>query len=210
MTTYPVAAKILRRIRSSRGSVWSPKDLLDLGTRAAVDQALKRLSSSGALRKVARGLYDYPQTGTLVGKRAPKLDQVARAAARSRGARISPTGAVAANALGLSGQVPARAEYITDGPSRDIEVGGRHVKLKRVSPKRLATTAQAGAVVEALKYLGRQRVENMRATEIRKVADSLNVADRRELKRVMHIAPDWMRSTLDAILSHNTVERKSK
>jgi len=159
---------------------------------------------------VARGLYDYPQTGTLVGKRAPKLDQVARAAARSRGARISPTGAVAANALGLSAQVPARAEYITDGPSRDIEVGGRHVKLKRVSSKRLATTAQAGAVVEALKYLGRRRVENMRATEIRKVADSLNVADKRELKRVMYIAPDWMRSTLDAILSHNTVERKSK
>ena len=121
-----------------------------------------------------------------------------------------PTGAVAANALGLSAQVPARAEYITDGPSRDIEVAGRHVTLKRVSPKRLATTPQAGAVVEALKYLGRQRVENMRATEIRKVASSLNVADRRELKRVMHIAPDWMRPTLNAILSSDIVDRQSK
>ena len=175
-----------------------------------MDQALRRLSSAGAIRKVARGLYDFPQKGALVGLRAPKLDQVARAAARARGARVSPTGAVAANALGLSGQVPARAEYITDGPSRDIEVAGRHVKLKRVSPKRLAATPQAGAVVEALKYLGRQRVESLQDFEVRKLAASLANADAKALKKILHIAPDWMRPTLNAILSVNTVERKSK
>src|SRR5690606_17632590 len=133
--------------------VWSPKDFLDLGSRASVDQALRRLSHGGKIRRIARGLYHYPISSPLVGKRAPTVQAVAKAAARARGAAIRPTGAVAANALGLSGQVPARAEYLTDGPDREISVGSRHIKLRRVASSRLKIAPGAGMVIEALRYL---------------------------------------------------------
>ena len=104
-----VSTKILRRMMGSKGSVWTAKDLMDLGTRASIDQALRRLSLQGTIRKVARGLYDYPQSSSLIGRRSPTVHAVAKAAARARGAQLRPSGAVAASALGLSTQVPERA-----------------------------------------------------------------------------------------------------
>ncbi len=200
MPYQKVATQVFRRMNSSRGSVWSAKDFADLGTRAAVDQALRRLSLSGRIRKVARGLYDYPQASPLVGTRAPRADAVAKGAARARGAKVRPTGAVAANALGLSSQVPARADYITDGPARTLDLAGRRVTLKRVAPKRLALPAGAGALVEALRYLGKDAVRKLGAMDIQRVAKSLNASDARALRNAMHHAPDWMKSTIDGVI----------
>ena len=191
---------ILTKIQSSRGSAWSPKDFTGLGTRAAIDQALRRLTQSGKIRKVARGLYDYPQSSPLTGKRSPRAETVAIAAARARGATVRPTGAVAANALGLSTQVPARAEYITDGPARIIDLGDRQVRLTHVSPKRLALPDGAGALVEALRYLGKDTARALRDVDIERVVTSLTVADARALRKAIHHAPDWMRSTIDRVI----------
>jgi hypothetical protein len=54
---------------------------------------------------------------------SPDVDQVARAIARKFGWRIQPSGAIAANLLGLSTQVPARAAYLSDGPDRSYKIG---------------------------------------------------------------------------------------
>lgn len=199
--TQTTVKHILTKVRASRGSVWSPKDFTDLGTRAAVDQALRRLTAAGIIRRVARGLYDYPQSSPLVGKRAPRADAVAKGAARARGAKVRPTGAVAANALGLSTQVPARAEYITDGPSRTIDLAGRKVTLKHVSPRRLALPDGAGALVEALRYLGKDAARALTDTEIRRVVALLSDTDARALRNAIHHAPDWMRPMIDAVIA---------
>ncbi len=201
MSSQTIVRFILTRMEASRGSVWSPKDFLDLGHRAAVDQALRRLTLTGRIRRVARGLYDYPQKGRLVGLRAPGTEATARAAARARGASLRPTGAVAANALGLSAQVPAVAEYITDGPAREIDIGGRLIRLKRVSPNRLALPDGAGALVEALRYLGKSSVRRLSDDELARVATILTKADASTLKKAMHRTPDWMRPTIDTVLS---------
>jgi hypothetical protein len=199
MKGQTVAENILNRMRGSKGSVWTAKDLMDLGTRAAVDQALRRLALGGRIRKVARGLYDYPQSSPLVGTRAPRVHAVARAAARARGAQVRPTGAAAANALGLSSQVPARADFITDGPAKHIQIGKQHVRLKKVPRSRLALPAGAGALVEALRYLGRDAVANLSDGDIRRVSNALSDADCRALRNAMHYAPDWMAPTINDI-----------
>ena len=54
------AAIIDRMATSDAGSVWTPQDFLDLGPREALDQALHRLTRSGDIRRIARGLYDRP------------------------------------------------------------------------------------------------------------------------------------------------------
>ena len=148
--------QILRRVRAhGRGSVFTPADFLDLGSRAAVDQALSRLTKDGRLRRLARGLYDYPQVHSQLGPLAPTPDAVAKAFARETGSSLQVTGAQAANALGLSTQVPARSVYLTDGPSRRIVLGKRVVDVRHASPKHLvAAGSMAGTVVQALRHLG--------------------------------------------------------
>ena len=48
--------------------VWVPVDFRDLGLRNAIDQALYRLVRSKEVRRIARGLYDFPRINKLTGK----------------------------------------------------------------------------------------------------------------------------------------------
>src|SRR3546814_589957 len=113
--------RIVRRVRSSgRGSVFTPNDFLDLAGRAAIDQALSRLVKSGRLRRLARGLYDFPKVHPKLGPLSPAPDDIAQALARETGSQVQVAGSRAANALGLSTQVAARSSYLTDGPSRRV------------------------------------------------------------------------------------------
>jgi Family of unknown function (DUF6088) len=201
MPSQSIASKILTRMQASRGSVWSAKDLVDLGTRAAVDQALRRLSSDGSIRKVARGLYDYPQSGSLTGKRAPRPEAVMRAAARVRGLRVRPSGAIAANALGFSTQVPALAEYITDGLAQNIDVGGQTIRLKRVAPKRVSVPSGAGALIEALRYIGQAAADRLTDAQIDRAARALDAADLRALRNAVLHAPAWMLATIRRVVA---------
>jgi predicted transcriptional regulator of viral defense system len=99
------------RIRGAGGGwAFSPRDFLDLGGRPTVDSALHRLEKRGEIRRVIRGIYDYPRFNKLLDQHlSPDIDQVARALARKFRWRIQPSGATALNFLGLSTQVPARA-----------------------------------------------------------------------------------------------------
>ena len=48
------------------GREFSPTDLIDLGSRDAVDKALSRMAATGTIRRVARGLYDVPRQHPIV------------------------------------------------------------------------------------------------------------------------------------------------
>lgn len=187
----------MRRARSSgRGGVFTPQDFLDVAARAAVDQALSRLVKRGKLRRLARGLYDYPKIHPKLGPLSPAPDDVARALARETGSRAQIAGAHAANVLGLSAQVPAKSLYLTDGPSRRIVLGKRVVDLRHASPKHLiAPGSPAGTVVQALRHVG-----PVRADDVARVAvGRLSASDKKVLVSSAVQAPAWMRPTLISI-----------
>jgi len=118
-----LALKVLKRAKASgAGSALTPKAFADLGNRAAVDQALSRLTKAGKIRRISRGVYDIPKNHPTLGPLSPDPDAVARAIADQSGYRLQPTPARAANALGLSSQVPAQIVYLIDGSSRKIKV----------------------------------------------------------------------------------------
>lgn len=101
--------------------VCTPKDFLDLGSRAGVDQALSRLAKAGRLRRIGHGLYDVPRiSNVLNGPTRVDLDAVIVALERRNGVRIMPDGLVASNQLGLTNAVPAKAGSVTDGHSRTL------------------------------------------------------------------------------------------
>lgn len=192
-----VPDRIMRRARAAgRGGVFTPTDFLDVAARAAVDQALSRLVKSGKLRRLARGLYDYPKVHPKLGLLSPAPDDVARALARETGSQAQIAGAHAANALGLSMQVPAKSLYLTDGPSRRIVLGKRVVDLRHASPKHLiAPGSPAGTVVQALRHVG-----PVRAADVAQIATRrLSTSDKRVLASNAVQAPAWMRPTLISI-----------
>lgn len=193
-----IDSKLLARVRGrGRGAVVVPSDFLDLGSRQAVDVALHRFAKKGVVRRLARGLYDYPKEHPVLGTLAPSVDAIARALAGRDRTRIQPAGAYAANLLGLSEQVPAKAEFLTDGPSRTVRVGKATIQLRRTTPRNMAAAGKlSGLVIQALRALGREHVTPERVEHLRR---TIPAEKRRELLKDLALAPAWMRPLLQRI-----------
>ncbi len=189
--------RIMKHARArGRGGVFTPSDFLNMASRATVDQALSRLVKGGKLRRLAHGLYDFPKVHPKLGLLSPAPDAVAHALARETGSRLQIAGARAANALGLSTQVPAKSTYLTDGPSRRVMLGKRVIDLRHASPKHLiAPGSAAGTVIQALRHLGPVRASDVAHVAARR----LSAGDKKTLATSATRAPAWMWPTLFSI-----------
>ncbi|HTX22584.1 MAG TPA: DUF6088 family protein [Candidatus Aquilonibacter sp.] len=186
-----IDSQILQRVKAvGRGRVFTPRDFLDLGSRDAVDKALSRHAQSGAIRKLARGLYDYPRQDPQLGLLSPSIDAIAQALQGRDAVRLQPSGAYAANLLGLSDQVPMRIVFLTDGSPRRIQLGKLQIILKRTTPRSMATAGKvSGLVIQALRHLGQRHVDgNVSAT----LRQRLKPADKRQLLKDVRYAPTWI------------------
>jgi len=173
-----------------RGSVFVPADFLDLGSREAIDIVLHRLARKGTIRRLARGVYDFPKQHPVLGPLSPSADAVARALAGRDRTRLQPAGAYAANALGLSEQVPAKAVFLTDGPSRTVKIGPTTIQLRRTTARNMATAGRlSGLLIQALRELGKEHVTPERRDYLKR---TLPADKRRELLKDLRLAPAWM------------------
>lgn len=184
-------SKILRRIQSrKRGWVFTPDSFTDLGTRRAIDLALMRHRDSGLIRQLARGLYDYPKTDPQLGPLQPATDDIARALAGRDATRLQPSGAYAANLLGLSTQVPMKVVYLTDGRTRTVQVGKRQILLKHTTPRNMATAGKvSGLVIQALRHIGQKNADQQ---IIKRLDHRLDDAARKQLMKDIRYAPAWI------------------
>lgn len=184
-------ADVVRRVtRAAPGSVFTPTHFSVSGSRAAIDKALQRMVMRGQLRRLARGLYDKPREDPLLGPLWPSIDEVTAALSGKDRLRLLPTGAHAANLLGLSSQVPARVEFLTDGSSRTVQVGPMRIVLKHTTPRQMATAGRSsGLVIQALRSLGRDQVNAQHLEHLQRV---LPAAERRLLLKDLPLAPAWM------------------
>lgn len=166
--------KILSRIYGNgRGWAFSQADFADLGTRSTIDSALHRREREGVIRRVIRGIYDYPRhSKALAGPISPNIDQVADALARKFAWRIQPDGATAQNLLGLSTQVPARVVYLSDGPDRSYTVGKTKLAFEHTALKEAGfKLRESRLIVQALKAFGEDRITPKIISQIRKQFD---------------------------------------
>lgn len=185
-----LAKRIAQKTRTTPGWVFTPFDFLDLGSPHSVGMALTRMMRSGEVRRLARGLYDVPRKHAVLGALLPTADDIAQALARRDGATVQPARAMAANLLSLSEQVPARAVYQTDGPSRTVKVGTLTVRLEKRPPRQIrGRSPMSSLVFAALRSLGKANVLPSRVAHLRK---TLSPADRRQLLRDLPLAPAWM------------------
>jgi hypothetical protein len=163
---------------------------LDVGSYEAVALALKNLCDNGKIRRLARGLYDYPRQHPKLGTLSARPEQIAQALADKDKSRFQPSGAYAANLLGLSEQVPAKVVFLTDATERKVKFGRQEIILKRTTPKNMATAGRvSGLVIQALRYLGKQHVDD---ALIDRLAQRLGPTERQQLMKDIRYAPAWI------------------
>ena len=187
-----VTDKILARLyRKGRTFAFTAVDFTDLGKRAAVDKALSSLVVQEKIRRLSRGLFDYPNyDDRLGGILAPSIHQVAKAIARKNGVNIQASGALAANILGLSTQVPARSIYLTNGKSRLMKVGNRTIQFTRTSPKKMQKGHELSILVaNALRWLGKNHINNREINILKRIMDG---RQRKRLLKDLRYAEDWI------------------
>lgn len=163
-----IEQQVLARIYGhGRGWAFSPKDFLDLGTRKAIDVSLIRLTNAGTIRRVIRGVYDYPRFSDFLNQQlGPDIHQVALALARKFGWKIQPGSAAALNLTGLSTQVPSQYIYYSNGPDRQYMIGNTALRFEQTALKETRfRLEETGIVVQAIKALGQKGItQDVRAT----------------------------------------------
>jgi hypothetical protein len=178
------------------GRPMAAKELLHLGSRAAVDQALSRLAKSGSILRVGRGVYVKPVESRF-GTRPPISTKVVEGLA-GQGETIVPHGAAAANALGLTTQVPVREVYLTSGRSRHLKLGSQVVELRHAPAWQLALAGrEAGNVVRALAWVGRSGA----AEAVRKLKSRLPPEQLAEVAASRARLPTWMAKEVSALVT---------
>jgi Family of unknown function (DUF6088) len=173
------------------------KSLLHLGSRAATDQALSRLTRQGKLMRSGRGTYVRPIESRF-GNRLPSPVTVITETARLRGETGAPHGAAAANRLGLTTQVPMHTIYLTSGRSRRLTLGAQSIELEH-APRWQLTNADrpSGEVVRALAWAGRPQAHEFLARIKQKLPEEV----RKELIAARGALPEWLARTISAELA---------
>ena len=195
-----VAENILNQAKTlPEGALISAKEFLHLGTRAAVDQALKRLKERNELMPLYRGAYVRP-VKTRFGMRAPAAEKVVERIAAAGAETIVAHGAAAANSLGLTTQVPTKLVYLTSGRTRSFRLGAQVVEMKHAPQWMLLPLHRAaGEAVRALEWIGKRRA----AEALTALKQKLPQSTVDELIALRPVLPGWLsKSISQTLVSH--------
>ena len=158
---------------------------------------MSRLQRTGQIRRLTRGVYEFPKIHSRIGVLSPSPEAVAKAIAERTGSRIAISGAKAANLLGLSIQVTMQNVYWTEGPSRTIRIGNQTVSLRHVAPsKMMGAGTEAGIVIQAVRSLGEKGVQEI---PVHALAKRLPRSVKKAVKRLTPNAPAWAQPALNQI-----------
>lgn len=188
--------KVKNRIRANkRGWVFTPKDFSDLGESSAILVVLSRLAKEGHVRRLAQGIYDYPVIHEKLGEISPAPEAIAGALVREDKTKLLPSGAYAANLVGLSQQVPAQVVFLNDSIRRKIKVANMTIELKQTTRKTMATAGRiSGILIQALKHLGEDRVDK---SVIAKLKRSLDDDQFKQIRKdIRYASPAWVANAL--------------
>lgn len=204
-------SKIMRRINSGGvGSVWTPIDFLDLGTRDVVDKTLQRLIINKKLRRITRGLYDRPQINALTNQATvPDYRKIIDAIGRRDQIRILIDGLTCANELGLTNAVPGKVIIATDGRLKPIKVGKLTISFKLTAPSKLYWSDHPGMrIVQSLYWLRDTLKDNPlmdRKLILKKICRYLQNSPQRQkirddLQQGLYTLPAWMQELIQELL----------
>lgn len=203
-------AGLLHRIqKDAPRKVWTPADFFDLGSRDAIDKALQRLTTTGTLRRIDRGLYDQPGFNKLTQQSNPPDPRfVIEALGRRDQVRMLVDGMTAANDLGLTDAVPAKIVVHTDARRRAIKLGNVTISFRPTAASKLFWAGRpAMRVVQALHWMrdmfSREGEADQLRAKLRKLLDDplAGASLKSDLADGLITVPTWMQVFLKPLLA---------
>lgn len=189
----------LRQAKLSANSLLRAEDLKGT-TPAAATKALARLAKQGVLTRVGKGLYFAPKD-TLIGKSRPSEMAIAL---KTLEGKTRPTGASAANLLGLSTQMPARPQLVAFTSNQPKNTGAARISLRRRSMSHPLPTLE-GALLEFIRDRG-ESAETSAEESFRRLRqllkEQLQMSRLRELREAALEEPPRVRAMLGAMLAY--------
>lgn len=172
-------------------AVFVSGDFLDIAEYETVRKALNRLSADGRIKKILRGVYYRPRFSDLLQEyEAPSPHQVAMAIARKFNWNIAPSGTTALNMLGLSTQVAAKWNYISDGAYISFDLGNITIEFKHRNNREVSGMSYKTAlIIQAIKALGK---DNVGQAAIEKIRLSLTNDERQKLLKEAKPTTVWV------------------
>lgn len=191
--------KIFDKIQNQgNGTGFTASDFTDIADYKTVSKSLERFEDAGVIRRVLRGVYDYPRYSDLLQEyEAPSPLQIAQAIARNYNWTIIPSGQIVLNQLGLSTQVAAKWIFISDGPYKSYQIGKLEIQFKHSTNKNITGMSYKTAmIVQALKELGQMYIQDNVISKLKKLLTS---EEKERLYKETLKTAIWMRPIIKSI-----------
>ena len=184
------------------GTIFVSSDFADIADTETIRRNLNRLTQTGTLRRILKGVYEKPKYSKLLDEYvAADPDAVAKALARSYHWTIAPCGNTALNLLGLSTQVTAVWSYISDGPYKSYEWNSTKLEFKHRTNKEITGLSyMTSLVIQALKTLGKS---NVTPEIIQVLSEKLTADDKKACLKEATESTDWVYDTIRQICGGN-------
>ncbi len=184
--------QIQERIGASvGGTVFVNSDFADIADTETIRRNLNRLTQTGTLRRILKGVYEKPEYSEMLKEYvAADPDAVAKALARSYHWTIAPCGNTALNLLGLSTQVTAVWSYISDGPYKTYEWNSTKLEFKHRTNKEITGLSYMTIlVIQALKTLGKT---NVTSKTVQTLKSRLDEKEKAAMLKEAAESTDWV------------------
>lgn len=180
------------------GTVFVNSDFADIADTETIRRNLNRLTKTGILRRILKGIYEKPEYSEMLKEYvAADPEAVAKALARNYHWTIAPCGNTALNLLGLSTQVTAVWSYISDGPYKTYEWNSTKIEFKHRTNKEITGLSYMTAlVIQALKTLGKA---NVTSETIQALSSRLSEEDKSVMLRDAAESTDWVYNAIRQI-----------
>lgn len=184
------------------GTIFVSSDFADIADTETIRRNLNRLTQTGTLRRILKGVYEKPKYSKMLDEYvAADPDAVAKALARSYHWTIAPCGNTALNLLGLSTQVTAVWSYISDGPYKTYEWNSTKLEFKHRTNKEITGLSyMTSLVIQALKTLGKS---NVTPEIIQILSEKLTADDKKACLKEATESTDWVYDTIRQICGGN-------
>ncbi|BDR57820.1 DUF6088 family protein [Xylocopilactobacillus apicola] len=185
--------------RAPKGTLFILADFAQLNiTYNTLKELVRRLVKAGDLNLVFRGIYQKPNFNSFLKRDIPATpNEVAQAYIRKNKWLSIPAGDTALNLLGLTTQVPNSYTYKSIGPNREITLNnGQKIEFKKVLPREIAVCPTSALVIEALKTIGEQNIEE---NDLKIIKNKLTDSDLKQLKKDSVSSRIWIQNTINRL-----------
>jgi len=183
--------------RVPEGGVIASRELHRLSTESqTVDKAASRLYKAEGLRKLRNGLYYKPYNSKYFGELPPGEKGILQAVQKQYGARLIPSGDLAAYELGLVQSLPEVITYETDKRIGPIQLDNHTIRFNKVIDTKLkAVEPSLLALLKAIEFIYTQGDESTPLQQ-KRISRLLGDYSTEQVLKAIGLWPRWFQEAI--------------